>query len=254
MCGRYALTRTAYEKFLESMAVGHGRSAVVQVPDRYNIAPAQPIAVIRLKGSDRDQPILPDEPLPQKEAVLMRWGLVPSWAKEMTLGRPMINARSETIAAKPSFRGPFRRRKCLVPASGFYEWRRARTPGAASVPYYSRLPKDHVDGRAFAFAGIWEIWMGPHGEDWLETVSLITKPAIPLMKVIHHRSPVIVDPEDYDLWLRPMDPLDPEIFRRLSARTEADLRLYEVSPYVNNVRNDGPQSIEAAKGRQYDLF
>jgi len=254
MCGRYALTQAAYEKFLESMAVGHRRSAAIQPPDRFNIAPAQPILVIRLKGSDRDQPIMPEGPLPQKEAALMRWGLVPSWAKEMSLGRPMINARSETIAVKPSFRGPFRRRKCLVPASGFYEWKRAKTPGAAPVPYYSCLPKDHNAGRAFAFAGIWEIWMGPHGEDWLETVSLITKAATPLMKKIHHRSPVIVDPEDYDLWLRPMDPPDPEVFRRMSVKTEADLRLCEVSPYVNNVRNDGPQSIEAIKGRQYDLF
>jgi len=250
MCGRYSLTSAAYEKFLDSVAPGPTDSALGRAPDRFNIAPSQPVPVIRLQGSDKDQPIMPDGPLPEKEVALMQWGLVPSWAKAVTVGRPMINARSETIAAKPSFRGPFRRRKCLVPADGFYEWKRANVPEASPVPYYSCLSKK----RAFAFAGIWEIWMGPYGEDWLETVSLITKVATPLMKTIHHRSPVILDPEDYDLWLRPMDPPDPNIFRRLSVKTEGALKLFEVSNYVNNVRNDGPQSIEAARGSQYDLF
>jgi putative SOS response-associated peptidase YedK len=243
MCGRYSLSSEAYEEFL-ALLTGIQSGAA---PSRFNIAPMQPIPVIRLKGSDQDQVIMPDQDMPAKEVALMQWGLVPHWAKEMTKTRPLINARSETIADKPSFRGPFRRRKCLVPADGFYEWKRS---GASPVPYYCCLPK----GKAFAFAGIWEIWMGPHGEDWLETVSLVTKAAIQPMKKIHHRSPVIVDAEDYDLWLRPQDPPDREIFSKLSTRSDAALKIYEVSGYVNNVRHDGPECIRPAKGSQYDMF
>lgn len=240
MCGRYSLTSRAYEEFIERLGAHFDTPGGAQAPDRYNIAPLQPVPVIRLKGSDRDQPIIAGAALPDKEIALMRWGLVPHWAKEMSKSRPLINGRSETIAEKPSFRGPFRRRKCLVPASGFYEWKRARAKqSTAPVPHYFSL-ENHTP---FAFAGIWEIWMGPHGEDWLETVSLITKAASPLMKPIHHRSPVIVDPTDYNLWLRPHDPPDPEIFSELSTTIEGSIRMTEVSGYVNNARHEGPQCI-----------
>ena len=247
MCGRYSLSSEAYDKFLELLTGIYSGLTIGTAPSRFNIAPMQPIPVIRLKGSDKDQVIMPDQEFPSMEVALMQWGLVPSWAKEMMKGRPLINARSETIAGKPSFRGPFRRRKCLVPADGFYEWKRG---GASPVPYYCCLP----DNEPFAFAGIWEIWMGPHGEDWLETVSLVTKAATPTMKPVHHRSPVILDQEDYDLWLRPKDPPDQEIFRKLSTKTDAALKIYEVSSYVNNVRNDGVKCIEPAKGSQYSMF
>ncbi len=247
MCGRYSLSSEAYEKFLELLTgISSGR-----VPSRFNIAPMQPIAVIRLKGSDQDQIIMPDQDMPEKEVALMQWGLVPHWAKEMPKGRPLINARSETIAGKPSFRGPFRRRKCLVPADGFYEWKRdGNNRGASPVPFHCSLP----ERTPFALAGIWEIWMGPHGEDWLETVSLVTKAATPTMKPIHYRSPVIVDEDDYDLWLRPMDPPDPEFFRMLATKTDAALKIHEVSGYVNNVRHDSAECINPTKGNQYSMF
>jgi len=247
MCGRYSLTSDSYNSFLEFYDSGYPFRVPQGVPDRFNIAPAQPIAVLRLKGSDLDQAIRPDLPLPDKEMTLMRWGLVPAWAKEMPTGRPLINARSETIAVKPSFRSAFRRRKCLVPADGFYEWKRG---GASPQPFYASLS----DGKPFAFAAIWDIWMGPGGEDWLETVSLVTKPATASMKPVHHRSPVIIDPTDYDLWLRPADPPDPDIFAKLSTTVDDGLRLYPVSGYVNNVRHDGPKCIEPARGSQFDLF
>ncbi len=247
MCGRYSLSSEAYEEFIELLTGIHSGSVSRTVPSRFNIAPMQPIPVIRLKGSDQDQVIMPDQDLPPKEVALMQWGLVPHWSKELPQGRPLINARSETIADKPSFRGPFRRRKCLVPADGFYEWKRG---GASPVPFHCCQP----DHKPFAFAGIWEIWMGPHGEDWLETVSLITKDATPAMKPVHHRSPVIVDAEDYDLWLRPKDPPDKDIFKKLSIKTDAELRIYEVSGYVNNVRNDGTECINPARGSQYNMF
>lgn len=218
-----------------------------KVPSRYNIAPSQPVAVIRLKGSDRDQAILPDAPLPEREGALMRWGLVPHFAKEIKADRPLINARSETIADKPSFKGPFRRRKCLVPADGFYEWKRG---GASPIPYHICLQ----ERAPFTFAAIWEAWTGPAGEDWLETVSLVTKPANGAVKKIHHRSPVIISPEDHDMWLRPSDPPDRDIFSKLSTEIDQKLELYEVSPYVNSARNDGEQCIKPARADQFKLF
>lgn len=243
MCGRYSLSSESYNSFIEFMDMGYP----FQVPSRFNIAPSQPVAVIRLKGSDKDQSIIPDAPLPKREGALMRWGLVPHFAKEIKTDRPLINARSETIADKPSFRGPFRRRKCLVPADGFYEWKRG---GASPIPFHACL-QDH---KPFTFAGIWEAWTGPSGEDWLETVSLITKPAVGAMKKVHHRSPVIIDPEDYDYWLRPEDPPDRNIFSKLSTETEQKLEIYEVIPFVNNVRNDSDQCIKAASKDQFKLL
>ena len=159
----------------------------------------------------------------------------------------MINARSETIADKPSFRGPFRRRKCLVPADGFYEWKRG---GASPIPYHFCLQQR----TPFTFGAIWEAWTGPSGEDWLETVSLVTKPANGAVKKIHHRSPVIIEPQDYDLWLTPSDPPDRDIFSKLSTEIDQKLEMYEVSPYINSARNDGEQCIKPAIKDQFKLF
>lgn len=214
-------------------------------PSRFNIAPTQPVSVIRLAGSDRDQSILPDSPLPPKEVALMRWGLIPGWAKEIQT--PLFNARSETVADKPSFRGPFRRRRCLIPADGFYEWRRR---GASPIPHHICLPENKV----FAFAGIWEGWTGPAGEDWLEAASIVTKAAKGPLKKIHSRAPIILTPEDYDLWLRPADPPDRGIFTQLSTTLDEKLQVYEVGPYVNNVRHDGEDCLRPAERDQFSLF
>jgi putative SOS response-associated peptidase YedK len=243
MCGRYSLSDAAYDKFIEFK----DKSYPFKVPSRFNIAPTQPVAVIRLKGSDIDQPIRLDLPLPEREGVLMRWGLIPHFAKEIRNDRPLINARSETIADKPSFRGPFRRRKCLIPADGFYEWKRG---GISPVPNHICL-SDH---QPFVFAGIWEAWTGPAGEDWLETVAIVTKPSEGKMKKIHHRAPVILSPENYDDWLRPADPPDQELFSKLDKEIDRKLEIYEVSPFVNNARNDGAQCIKPATTDQFRLF
>ena len=243
MCGRFTLSSDAYNSFSEFLDMGHSFA----VPDRFNIAPSQPVAVLRLQGSDKDRALIPDEALPPREGALMRWGLIPHFAKEIKTDRPLINARSETIAGKPSFRSPFRRRKCLVPADGFYEWKRG---GASPVPYYISLP----ERAPFTFAAIWEAWTGPAGEDWLETVSLVTKPANGAVKKIHHRSPVIITPDDYDLWMRPCDPPDRDIFSKLSTDLDHKLCMNEVSPYVNNARHDGEQCIKPACADQFKLF
>ncbi|WP_417319353.1 SOS response-associated peptidase [Emcibacter sp.] len=246
MCGRYSLARDAYKRFLEFLGFPPGQDEnKFPVPSRFNIAPLQPVPVIRLSGSDRDQAILPDQPLPPKEVALMRWGLVPGWAKELQKGKPLINARSETVADKPSFRSPFRRRRCLLPADGFYEWKRS---GTSPVPYHICLP-DHAP---FAFAGIWEIWMGPHGDDWLETVSIVTKPARGKIRELHNRMPVIPHPDEYDLWLRPSDPPDRHIFDKLSTALEEQFDYYRVSPYVNSARHDGPDCRKPATGPEED--
>ena len=243
MCGRYSLSRANFDSFIEFKNM----SSSFEVPSRFNVAPSQPVAVIRLKGSDKDQAITPEAPLPKKEGALMRWGLVPHFAKEIKTDRPLINARSETIAVKPSFRGPFRRRKCLVPADGFYEWKRG---GASPITHHICLP----DKSPFTFAAVWEAWTGPAGEDWLETVSLITKASRGQMAKLHHRAPVIICPADHDIWLRPADPPDPAIFSRLSTEIDEKLEIYEVSPFVNNVRNDGELCIKPATTDQFKLF
>ena len=197
MCGRFSLSSDAYNSFIEFLDMGQS----FVVPDRFNIAPSQPVAVLRLQGSDKDQAIIPQAPLPPREGALMRWGLIPHFAKEIKTDRPLINARSETIADKPSFRGPF-----------------------------------------------------PAGEDWLETVSLVTKPANGIVKKIHNRSPVIVAPQDYDLWMRPCDPPDRDIFSKLSTDLDKKLCMYEVSPYVNSARHDSEQCIIPASTDQFKLF
>ncbi len=243
MCGRYSLSSESYNSFIEFMDMGYPFS----VPSRFNVAPTQPVAVLRLKGSDIDQSINIDAPLPAKEGALMRWGLIPHFAKEIQTDRPLINARSETIDQKPSFQGPFKRRKCLIVADGYYEWKRG---GASPVPYHICLP----DKKPFVFAGIWQAWTGPAGEDWLETVAIITKASSGALKKIHHRAPIIICPEDYDNWLRPSDPPDMNIFKTLSNKLEKKLEIYQVNPYVNNVRHDGELCIKPATTDQFKLF
>ncbi len=187
----------------------------------------------------------------------MRWGLVPGWAKELRADSPLFNARSETILHKPAFRSPFRRRKCLVPASGYYEWQKSSLGG--KIPHYIQLK----DRSAFVFAGIWEIWMGPAGEDWLETVTILTKKSTGYLSHIHSRSPVIIHPSDYDLWLRAQDPPDRDIFKKLNKDLDHDLMSHQVSSFVSNARNDGAVCIEPTsetvmtkkeKTNQFSLF
>ena len=243
MCGRFSLSSNSHNSFVGFLDMEQSFA----VPNRFNIAPSQPIAVLRLQGSDQDRAIIPGSPLPPIEGTLMRWGLIPHFFKEINNERPVINARSETIADKPSFRNSFRRRKCLVAADGFYEWKRG---GASPVPYYISL----LDRTPFTFAAIWEGWAGPAGEDWIETVSLVTKPANGIVKKIHHRSPVIIAPEDYGLWLRPSDPPDRGIFSKLSVDLDHKLCVHEVSPYVNHIGHDGEQCIKPVKTDQFKLF
>jgi putative SOS response-associated peptidase YedK len=226
MCGRYRLSthpHALYEQFALEMDHPDER----EIPPRYNIAPTQPVLAVRLRPDGR------------RERVLLHWGLIPPWAKDPAIGNRMINARAETVAEKPSFRNALRRRRCLIPADGFYEWRkRANGP---------KQPFDiaRADGAPFAFAGLWEHWLGPNGEE-IESCTVITSEANALMRPLHNRMPVIVDPADYETWLAGAGELARDVqalLPLLAPREWPAMRARPVSRAVNNARNEGPQCI-----------
>ncbi|WP_420632168.1 SOS response-associated peptidase [Candidatus Leptofilum sp.] len=225
MCGRFALM-TPTEQL--AMQFDVPETAVAALPPsvpRYNIAPTQSVTAIRLGENGG------------RELTFFRWGLVPSWAKDIKIGSRMINARSETVAEKPSFRAAFKRRRCLIPADGFYEWRKL---GSGKQPTFIRP----VDGeeRPFALAGLWEVWRDPDGSS-LQTCTILTTTPNELMAPIHNRMPVIVEPEDFDLWLNP-EP-NPELGLHLLRPYPAEkMRAYPVSTIVNSPRNDVPECIQ----------
>jgi putative SOS response-associated peptidase YedK len=209
MCGRYKLSR-------RKQVVEEYFDGVSDEPDwapRYNIAPTQPIPVIRQN---------PKEPI--RELSLMRWGLIPSWAKDASGAARMINARSETASTKPAFRDALKSRRCLIPADGFYEWLRT---GKTKQPYCFEVN----GGELFAFAGLWERWKNPSGE-WIKTCSnAVTAP-------VHDRMPVILDPDGYDLWLDP-GMTNAEVVSEMLKPFDARLmRSFPVSTRINHVAND----------------
>jgi putative SOS response-associated peptidase YedK len=197
---------------------------------RYNIAPTQAVAIVR---------IAPDTSVRQWQMV--RWGLVPSWAKDASIGNRMINARGETIADKPSFRTAFRRRRCLVPADGYFEWRKS---GSGKQPYYIRLDDD----RPFAMAGLWENWLDPATNETLQSCTLITTQANPLTQPIHDRMPVILNAADYELWLDPQLQDAERLGALLRPFAGTELRADPVDTYVNSPRNDDPRCVELLNG------
>lgn len=175
MCGLYSFRRAPEEA---RNLFGYVEQA--NFPPRPTIAPTEPIAIVRRQGFER-------------HLALVRWGLVPGWTKEPKPGRPCINARAETVLTKPFFRNAMRRRRCLVPADGFYEWRGA--PGRKQA-FLLHRPNHEL----FAFAGLWEYWMAPDGSE-IETAAIITTDANADVRPIHERMPVIIDPDDFDTWL-----------------------------------------------------
>ncbi len=217
MCGRFTLTANA-----ESIqrAFGLHDASLWQQP-RYNIAPSQMAPVITNRN--------------RKELSLLKWGLVPIWAKNPAIGNRLINARAETIAEKPSFRAAFKKRRCLILADGYYEWTKR---DKQKIPMYIK----RVDREIFALAGIWEKWQQPDGT-WLDTCAILTTEANDFMRPIHHRMAVMVEPEDYKTWLSEA-PLRPEQWLPLLAGCASEqLLAYEVSRQVNRPINDNPTVI-----------
>ncbi len=228
MCGRFTHHLTWRQ------IVGLYRLTQVEPPpgwrERYNLAPTQDAPVIRTRDGER-------------ECAMLRWGLVPSWSKEPKAEYSTINARSETVATKPTYREAFRRRRCLVPASGFYEWR--AEPGAkGKQPYYFR----RADGEPMTFAGLWERWQKGEAPA-LETFTIIVTSASEQVQPFHHRMPVILQTDQFDAWLEG----DPQILEPMLAPFAGALAIDPVSRAVNDPRNDGPELIATAAWSAFGL-
>jgi putative SOS response-associated peptidase YedK len=218
MCGRYTLT-VPVEILAEEFGV---TGPLPEVPPSYNIAPTQEVAAVLTDDGER-------------RLEMLRWGLIPSWADDPGIGSRMINARSETVPEKPSFRRAFRERRCLILADGFYEWKRTND---GKQPYYIRME----GGRPFAFAGLWESWRG--GREEIRSCTILTTEANDRVSNIHHRMPVILAPEDHELWLDP-DVREADLLLPLLAPYPDDvMEAYPVSRFVNRPTNDDPRCVE----------
>ena len=217
MCGRFAFYSPS-----EAAAALFGAGGEIFVEPRYNIAPTQNVAAIRVADDHA------------KEMTLLRWGLIPFWAKDPAIGNRMINARAETVAEKPAFRAAYRRRRCLVLADGFYEWHRE---GSVKTPYYI----SGADGKPFAFAALWENWNSKESDEAIQSTTLITSEANDFMASMHHRMPVVLTPDTAQRWLQGgADALEYAI------EHVPELKAWPVDRRVNNARNEGADLIEAA--------
>lgn len=215
MCGRYTL-KTPSRQIAEAFDL-------IEIPEReprYNIAPTQSVLIVRNENAGR-------------VARMVRWGLIPFWAKDPSIGNLLINARSETVADKPAFRQAFQKRRCLVIADGFYEWEKV---GKAKQPWYFQVG----DGGPFGFAGLWEHW--DKGEGPLETCTILTTSANSLLARVHERMPVIVPPEMYDIWLR-ADSNVQQLQRLLAPYPDSEMTEDRVSNRVNSPKNDDADLI-----------
>jgi putative SOS response-associated peptidase YedK len=215
MCGRYFIVMTP-----AMMRALLGYSEMPNFPSRYNVAPTQPIPLVRMWEG-------------QRQFVLMRWGLLPSWVKDPKTFTLLINARGDTVNEKPAFKNAMKRRRCLIPADGFYEWKR---DGSTKRPYLIRMK----GGAPFAFAGLWETWVGPNGEE-LDTAAMITTDANAVLAPIHHRMPVILPPEKFDMWLDCANVSPLEASSLLVPAPDDVMEAFEISPAVNRVANDRPE-------------
>jgi putative SOS response-associated peptidase YedK len=219
MCGRYAITSAP-----EAVRALFRYREAERFPPRYNIAPTQPIPVVRgVEGGERS-------------FVLMRWGLIPSWVKDPQAFSLLINARGESVNDKPAFRNAMKRRRCLIPADGFYEWKEG---GGRKRSFFVRK----AGGGPLAFAGLWETWTGPDGEE-MDTVCIVTTAANRQLAPLHDRMPAIIAPEAFDMWLD-CDRVDALTAAALLAPAPGNLlEAYEVSLAVNRAANDFPALVE----------
>lgn len=228
MCGRYTLTADS-----KNVQQTFDLAEPPVLAARYNIAPTQPVAIITH--------------LAPRELTLVRWGLIPSWSKDPMRGAPLINARSETVAEKPAFRSAYKYRRCLIPADGFFEW--ATDTNGKKRPHYIHLRNRQL----FAFAGIWERWQNPEGDEIL-SCSILTSEPNDLIRPLHNRMAVILPAEAHADWITP--DTDPDLLNSLLQPYPAsEMETYEISTLVNNVRNDSPEIVEPYKPpSQQNLF
>ena len=225
MCGRYAMygpiviTREMQD-VLDAWHLDL-ESEINQREDRFNIAPTMKVPVVAVHDD-------------QTTVEAMRWGLVPSWAKDLKIGAKTINARADTVQTKPSFRTAFKKRRCLVPASGYFEWK-GESPH--KQPFFIKHPQDHL----MLFAGLWEGWKAPDAEEWLHTFTIITGEPGKVSGDIHDRQPVILQPDAWDIWLN-AEPQDAK--KILDAAPEAALSYFPVPKAVGSPKNQGAELVE----------
>ena len=219
MCGRFSNNIP-----IEDLIAYFGLSRGFPLEERYNLAPSQDVAMIRQQGAERS-------------ITLARWGLVPHWAREVQIGYKMINARAETVESRPSFRDAFRRQRCIIPASGFYEWKKA---GKDRQPYYIF----RKDGAPLALAGLWDRWENPeHPGEVVVSCTIITTEANGLVAQLHNRMPALLEPATFDAWFDPHQG-EKDLHGLLRPAAEGVLDLYPVSGYVNKPGNEGAECIK----------
>ncbi len=224
MCGRYRLT--AKERYLaEHFEISDDE---VRWTARYNIAPTQQVAIVRRQSA-----------MTKRSFALVRWGLIPAWARDSSIANHTINAMSETAAEKPAFRDALQHRRCLVPADGFYEWKKFAR--GQKQPYSFSM----ADDRLFAFAGLWDRWRSPSGEE-IESCTILTTTANLLLRDVHQRMPVILPKHEYAVWLDPARMNPRSLVHLLKPFDPTLMKAVPVNSTVNNVRNDSPDCIQAA--------
>ncbi|MUG98690.1 hypothetical protein F7734_42925 [Scytonema sp. UIC 10036] len=219
MCGRFTLTQSA---------TALAQSFHVEISDlepKYNISPTQMVSAV-----------LYDQTSDKRKLEQLRWGLIPSWAKDPGMGAKLINARAETVAEKPAFRSAFKRRRCLIVADGFYEWQQI---DGKKQPFYFRLQ----NGEAFGFAGLWEEWRSPRDQT-LSSCTILTTRANELLEPVHDRMPVILHQKDYDLWLAPQVQTPEMLQQLLQPYPSEAMTAYPVSTAVNNPKHDSPDCVQ----------
>lgn len=225
MCGRFTLTRSA-----KAIAQAFELSESPTVEARYNIAPTQPVPAILAETDGGGS---------ARKFSHLYWGLIPSWSKDPAIATRLINARSETVAEKPSFRTAFKRRRCLIVADGFYEWKRE---GKTKQPHFFFVGNAE-ERQIFAFAGLWEHWESSEG-DWINSCTILTTEANDVLRPVHDRMPVILHQQDYDLWLDPTVQQTDELRSLLRPYDAEAMGSYAVNTQVNNARNDSAACVE----------
>ena len=223
MCGRF--TQKMSWRELHTLYRMPERTTALNLAPRYNGCPTQTFAAVRLDGSERS-------------AAKLGWGLIPSWARDAKMGVRCINARAETVHKLPAFRAAFRRRRCLVPADGWFEW---RSEGSGKQAYFLSAPDDEL----LSFAGLWERWEGPEGPR--ETFTIVTTAASAALADIHPRQPSVIDREDFDAWLDPATSTD-QVLALARAASEGPYNQWRVSKRVNSSRNEGPDLVQPLDG------
>jgi putative SOS response-associated peptidase YedK len=261
MCGRYASARKRIE-LLEEFSVQRDRVTQPLAPD-YNVAPTKPVYAVLSRVGRRDDEAgqnTANADTPVRELRVVRWGLVPPWAKDISIGSRLINARAETVSEKPAYRRAFARRRCLLPADGYYEWQVQESAGTGSTGPGSTGPGKktkqpffihRADGGTLAFAGLYELWRDravPDGDPdaWLWSATIITTSAPDELGKIHDRMPMVIAPDSWPEWLDPGNSDVGDLQALLAPATARGLASYPVSTAVNSVRNNGPELLEPA--------